>query len=332
MFPFEEPAMMKDRFHSPVEVDNGKPQTSLADSMDSAIGEATTVMGAMLQELVRRSLRGGVLQIGQELETFVCEKVDDTLVDRTPVIEKVASDAADRCARIAATEVATEEVRALEGRTRESSQELAARIEATVRTAEETAHALTSRIEATARTAEESTQQTANQLTGRIDQVERKAEETTATTARDLTTQIAETKKQVEEAFQAELSQQVQYLRQRSRKGAVLLQSRFREMEEMAANLAKQITAERAERQAEVQQKAASLQQTLKQEHDQRQSAEADLRKELAQTRDQDKQQLRLEIEQLQQVNQALNERLAELEKPRGIRAMIGNLFSRRKE
>ena len=39
----------------------------LMERMDPAIGEASSVMGAMLTEMIRRSLRGGVLHIGEEL-------------------------------------------------------------------------------------------------------------------------------------------------------------------------------------------------------------------------------------------------------------------------
>ena len=40
----------------------------LVEQMDSSIGEATSVMGAMVQEIIRRSLRGGVLQEEREQE------------------------------------------------------------------------------------------------------------------------------------------------------------------------------------------------------------------------------------------------------------------------
>src|SRR4051812_45118440 len=104
-----------------VQAEETKLHLPLVERMDPAIGEATTVMGAMMTELLRRTLRGGVLQIGEQLEGYVAEKVDTTIAERTPAIEQAAAEVAEHTARSAATEVAKEEVQVLEVRTRETS-------------------------------------------------------------------------------------------------------------------------------------------------------------------------------------------------------------------
>jgi hypothetical protein len=112
------------------DTESGKLAVPLLERMDPAIGETTSVLGAIMTEFLRRTLRGGVLQIGKELHTFVDEKVDAAIVDRTPGLERVAAEVADHAARSAATEVAHEEVVALESRTRDAHHELAGQIRA----------------------------------------------------------------------------------------------------------------------------------------------------------------------------------------------------------
>ena len=88
--------------------------SSLVERIDPAIGEATSVMGAVMTEVLRRSLRGGVMKIGTELQEFVAEKVDATIAERKPALEAAVSAAAAESARGVAATVAGEEVRGLE--------------------------------------------------------------------------------------------------------------------------------------------------------------------------------------------------------------------------
>src|SRR5438552_2948323 len=90
----------------------------LLERMDDAVGEATTVMGAVLTELLRRTLRGGVSQIGEGLTAYVSDQVDATIADRTPAIEPAAAEIADKTAGTAAAAIVVDEVRALESRGR----------------------------------------------------------------------------------------------------------------------------------------------------------------------------------------------------------------------
>lgn len=127
---------------------------SLVERIDPAIGEATSVMGAVVTELMRRSLRGGVMKIEEELHTFVTDKVDATIADRTPVLEQTASAVAADKAR----EVAGAEVRSLELWTKEATQELATQMVETERrvthNAAETARGLAVQIEEAEKRAE----------------------------------------------------------------------------------------------------------------------------------------------------------------------------------
>jgi hypothetical protein len=112
----------------------------LADNMDQAIGEATTVMGAMVTELMRRSLRGGVVKIGEQLAEYVGERVDFTIAERRPALEQAAAAVAEQTAFTTAAKVVGEEVYALEQRTTEADRTLSGRIE-------EQAQGLAARIE-----------------------------------------------------------------------------------------------------------------------------------------------------------------------------------------
>jgi hypothetical protein len=135
-----------------VQPENRQDALRLLEHLDPAIGEATSVAGAMLTELLRRTLRGSVVRIGDEMHGYVSDKVDTALAERTPGLERLAEEVAEHAARTAATEVATEEVRALEQRSLASGLELAGRIAETGRAAEqltrESEAALTAQINA----------------------------------------------------------------------------------------------------------------------------------------------------------------------------------------
>jgi hypothetical protein len=306
---------------------------SLAERLDPAIGEATSVLGAVVTELMRRSLRGGVLRIGEELNGYVGEQVDLVIADRTPVLEQVASTVADKIARLAATEVATEEVRAVEQRTAESSRQLTVQIEATRDDARqstaEAARDLAARIADAEKQALEKTMATAQELTGKIAETEKRmvedADARLGEQARGLTTQIEERGKQtleaaearlaaeareraqqietaekrVENAVRAEFSSQIEALIQRSRVGSDRLKIRLAALDEALAHLGKK--------------------QDL---------AHLDMTHSLERTHGD----LRTQIAALVQANEALRARVAELERPRGLRALFLRLFGMRKK
>jgi uncharacterized phage infection (PIP) family protein YhgE len=240
------------------EPEAGKLAMPLLERMDPAIGETTSVLGAIMTEFLRRTLRGGVLQIGKELHTFVDEKVDAAIVDRAPALERTAAEVAEHTARSAATEVAHEEVRALESRTRDAQENLATRIQEATRQAQAT------------------TQETAKTLTSRIDEARKQAQDVVVDTAKGLVMQIKEAAKRVGENAHAEVTQKVEDLHERSRQSYAQVHERL------------------------------------------------DAHNKTSQS-------LKAEIQKLTNQLRSVNDRLAELEKPRGIRAWLGRMFGRGK-
>lgn len=138
--------------------------TSLVDRLDDSLGEASSGIGVLLSELVRRTLRGGVQKIDDEMQSFVEEKVDDTIASRMPEFE----DAATRTASERAKQIAEEAVDSLGRETRETAGKLAEQISgidarASQMVAETKAEA--SRLEERINGAEQSTEQKLERIT-----------------------------------------------------------------------------------------------------------------------------------------------------------------------
>ena len=269
-----------------IEPDNSQDALSLVERLDPAIGEATSMVGAMLTELLRRTLRGGVMRIGDEMHGYVSQKLDTVIAERTPVLERLAAEVAEHTARTAATEVATEEVHALEQRTQAYDRELAAQIDATARSAQqntaETAEALTAQIHETERRARAA-----------LDETARSVGQKTVETAEILAAQIQETERRAQHA-----QEEIHSLVERAREGSVRLKGKVRDLESTAAALSKQQDVLRAELVRQVEDYQS---------------------------------QLRDELRELGKTNEALAARVAELEKPRGLRALFAWLFGHRK-
>ena len=80
---------------------------ALIERLDDALGEASSGIGVLLSELVRRTLRGGVQKIDEEMREFADEKVDDAVASRMPEFEEAATrTAVERAQRVAAEAVA----------------------------------------------------------------------------------------------------------------------------------------------------------------------------------------------------------------------------------
>lgn len=293
---------------------------SLADRLDPAIGEASSVMGAMLTELVRRALRGGVVQIGEDLHGFAREKVLSTIDDHRPVLEQISSEVADQVARTAATEIAREEIQVVDQRHRETAEQLATRLQETSRQVEEKTQSLSTHLQETEHKVEQSTQE----LSNRIDKTARHAEEINRETARELVGQIEQASQRVSESTNATISEKVEDLLAQSRRGAEYLKSRLKQLDEITEELRNRLQEEQAARQSE--------QATARAEADQR---VAHLMAQLQQERDSRKEELSRLQGQLRgflQANEALAARLAELEKPRGFKAFFSKLMPGRKK
>ena len=192
--------------------------TDLLDQLDPAIGEASSVMGAMATEVIRRSLRGGVLQIGRELNGYVALQVEQQIVEQRPAIEKAAAEMA--------TEVARGEVDAVRQAARDQGQQLAGRIEDASRQAQQ-------QVETVAR-----------DLTGRLDESARQTFEkidTVAKTADD----VAQTLHAEVAAAQTctldtrkELTQEIETFKDRARQTTMKIKNRLDTLDTKSAELA----------------------------------------------------------------------------------------------
>jgi hypothetical protein len=139
--------------------------SELLDQLDPAIGEASSVMGAMATELIRRSLRGGVLTIGRELNGYVAQQVEAQIVEQRPLIEKTAAETATEVARGEVDAVRHAAQQQLEGVARD----LGGRLDETVRQT-------SAKIDTVAKA---------------TDDVARQTQETTASLAQTLQTEVA---------------------------------------------------------------------------------------------------------------------------------------------
>lgn len=97
---------------------------SLVERLDPALGEASSGIGVLLSELVRRTLRGGISKIEEEMQDFVDEKVDLTVADRMPAFEEAATRTAEHKART----VADEAVEGVRSEAREAAERLTGEI------------------------------------------------------------------------------------------------------------------------------------------------------------------------------------------------------------
>jgi hypothetical protein len=278
---------------------------TLAGNMDQAIGEATMVLGAVVTELMRRSLRGGVLKVGEQLGAYVGECVDQTIAERRPAIEQAAAAVAEQAAFTTAAKVAGEKVFVLEQRTTEVTRTLAAQIEEADHRAQQTtrevAHELSGRLEEKAQRLAGDIEEKGQQLTARFEEGDRQAIQVTRETARELSGQIEEAEKRVGQATQAEIHQRVGELMEKARRGTKILKARMEALAGDLAQLGQQLAGEGAAR-AEVATRLDRLALDLKRRFE-------DLRRE----------------------NEKLSARVAELERPRGLRRLWTWLFGRRK-
>jgi hypothetical protein len=303
---------VNEHFSHAVETENNKPFTTLTERLDPSIGEVSTVMGAMMTELLRRALRGSVRQIDEELQGEVDQKLDATIAQRLPAIEQSAAEAADKVARQAATEVAVEEVHALGQRAKEAEREMLSRIQTTAQAAEqqtaETARTLTDKIELVEKNAERAITSSSHQLTSRIEETAKTVTTLAEEKARALARDIEEAERRANEAARAEATRQVEDVLHKARITAAGIKDRLQGLETMANTLHKQLDGEAGERKAELM--------TLRSVADKLQEDQSSLRRLLAEARQQ---------------NEALAARVTELESPRGLRALWGRLFGRRK-
>lgn len=279
----------------------------LAESMDQSIGEASTMLGAVVTELLRRSLRGGVVKIGEGLQSYVTGEVETALTRRVPEVERAAIEVAEQTAQVAAAKVAAEEVHALGVKTGEADRQLASQIEEVERKARTAAEEVKQQARAAAEEAERkargAVEERAQELAGRIDEVDRRAVETTRQTAEQLGGKIAETEKRVCETTQAEIDQRLAQLMEKSREATAHMKARIKALEELSETLGRDVRQEQAARKGELQAGFAKVQQGLDQ--------------------------LKQELRELRKVNENLSARVEALEQPKGF---FSRWFGKRKD
>jgi hypothetical protein len=189
--------------------------SDLVDQMDPAIGEASSVMGAMATELIRRSLRGGVLQIGRELTAYVSQQVEEQIVEQRPLIEKTAA--------VTATEVARGEVDAVRQAASEQGQQLSARIDDASRHAQEQSDAV------------------ARNLTGRLEETSRETrrefEAATTSLARTLESEVAAVESRTLDGARKEFTAQIEAYKERARQASIKFKERLDKLDATAVQL-----------------------------------------------------------------------------------------------
>lgn len=290
----EEPAV-KSHFPMQLDLDNPKASQSLVERMDAAIGEATTVMGAVLTELLRRSLRGGVLQIGEELHTYVAERVDASLAERQPALEQAATEVAELAARTAATEVVHEEVKAVDQRVHQVSQDLLGRIDQTGKQAQEAVQQLLGQIAEAERRVSAATREEISQQVQTLLQRSREGAAAVRASLKALETAVAD------------LAGQLQSEQGQRQHALAALRA---EVERHGKEFHEQLTA------------AAAAQQT----------ALNSLRQEMLRLGEALAGKHRDDWARCMQANRELTARVAELEKPRGLHGLFGKLFGKSSE
>lgn len=252
----------------------------LVDRLDPAIGEATSGVGALLTELVRRTLRSGVQKIDEEMHDFVEEKIDLSVAERMPVIEDRAIKIAEETAQV----TAYKECETLESKTRSEQERLASEIQA----AEQRAQLAVQK---------------------HIAELEERAKGTAAT-----------------------YREQIKALQQRTSELETALQSAIQQ---------EQAKREKAEKYFEqlLQQRVVTLDAKLSEEsHNRHESVDA-LREEirLAHSGLNDHlykltEQIENHVSMLEEQNRQLQERVAELEKPKGLKALWQKMRSKKSE
>lgn len=88
---------------------------NLTEQLDDAIGEASTGIGVMLSELVRRSLKGGVANIGDTLQGFAEARVLTAVEEQMPQVAETASSVAESTSSRMIQEQVTPTVERLSG-------------------------------------------------------------------------------------------------------------------------------------------------------------------------------------------------------------------------
>jgi hypothetical protein len=273
-----------------------------ADRLETAIEETTTGMGALVTQLIRHSLYNGVHTLQGHLQEMADERVAVAVAARLPAIERSAEEAAHRVAR--------EQVVALEGKTEAMNRALAGQID---------------EVEQRARAAAAEVRERAVRLSERIEETSQQAHSAVTAVRTDLSAELTQVETRVQESASDLVGREIDALRQRARASAVRLRKEQAALRVKAEILGEQLRQEKEARSAEVQAVARSVLERLQGAEERGRQAEQQARGALAEVR----KQLSGELDALRKENKALQERIAELEKPRGLKALWQRMFTR---
>lgn len=102
-----------------------QPANHLGDRLDSVIGETSSGIGALLSELLRRSLKSGVTDLGDSLGEFADEQVEMAVERQMPVI----AEAADAVAESTSKRVVQAAIDELNGQTAKAQEAMECKID-----------------------------------------------------------------------------------------------------------------------------------------------------------------------------------------------------------
>lgn len=280
--------------------ESSRPAATLPARLDSAIEETSAGIGMMIADVVKRSLVGGVADIERTLADYVNERVESSIDAQMPVF----AEAAHRVAESTSSRVVRTAVTESERRTREELQTAVSTIEQSV---DQTRQA----VDQTRQAIEETKAETQRKVEDTLQNLSQLTERSQSSWKR--------VKSQFEE-FSSRIGQAETQLQAVDRKMVDLKTS-----SEASAQAAAQTVAESASRTASELRQALS-QLAHKAEQD-RLVAETGLQ-EANQRADVILQQCR----QLAEQNRLLQQRVAELEKPKGLKAVWQKVSGRKKK
>lgn len=164
---------------------------SLVERLDPALGEATSGLNAILTEMTRRTLRGGVSQVQEQFRDYVVAKVNTTLRDQQPAIEQSA--------RQAASELVTTELTAFDEKVTSAVNDLSGRVREVDARAQEGLGEAARHTAGVEHLVRQTTRDLNDMLIQRIEQVESIGQRMLAETASNLERQLNDFRKDVVE-------------------------------------------------------------------------------------------------------------------------------------
>ncbi|MCA9051849.1 MAG: hypothetical protein KDA89_24090 [Planctomycetaceae bacterium] len=279
----QQPAAQTPASRQPASPQQASSTSSLPQRLDSAIAETSSGIGMMIADVVKRSLIGGVTDIETTLQSYVSEQVEQAVDAQMPAF----ADAAHRVAETTSTRLVTSAVTESEGRTREHVQSAIG----------------------------EATQRTTEQLRTAVGELEGNVRKTTDA----LEHNQQETRQRVDDTAEniSQLQQKSQHSWKRVKSRLETLHEELNSLQSAVSETGERLSARTQEinqQHSATDHRLAGLDQAmdrLKTAQQQEADTVSDRFAELLRT-----------CQNLQQQNETLAARVAELEKPRGLKAM----------